>query len=63
MKIEVEDLPLIVAQMTVIAAKEQEVQRLRETLARFILKHYGVSISDGQWNLDPATGELTHDAE
>lgn len=68
MKIEPEDLPLIVAQMTVIELKLQEqsnllgqIQRMREALNAFVRKHYDVDISDGRWNLDPETGELTNE--
>jgi septum formation topological specificity factor MinE len=65
-KIEQEDLPLIVSHMTLIAAKEREaaqhvsqLERMKEALAMFVEKHYGVNIRDGQWSLDPNTGELT----
>lgn len=64
-KIEQEDLPLIVSQMAVIAAKEREtaqhvsqLQGMQEALAKFVEKHYGVNIRDGQWQLDPQSGEL-----
>lgn len=60
MNIAPEDLPLIVAQMTLIAAKEQELARMRQHLNQFILKHYSVDIANGQWHLDPSTGELTN---
>jgi hypothetical protein len=66
MKVEQEDLPLIVSQMAVIDLKQREVsqaasqlQAMHEALARFVEKHYGVNIRDGQWHLDPSTGELT----
>lgn len=68
MKVEQEDLPLIVSQMAVIDLKQREVaqaasqlQAMQEALARFVEKHYGVNIRDGQWHLDPSTGELTDD--
>jgi len=65
MKIEAYDLPLMLSQMTMIAAKEQEMlqrhaqlQAMKDALADFIRAHYKVEVNDGTWELDPEKGEL-----
>jgi hypothetical protein len=69
-QIERVDLPLIVSHMTLIVAQQHEVeaqmsrlQTMQECLACFVEMHYGVNIREGEWQLDPSSGELRNDPE
>ena len=58
MKIPDFELPLIVAQMEKIAGQNAALEKSKGDLQNYLLARFGVDILNGNWSIDPATGEL-----